>query len=186
MPLNKETRFFFFISVSVLSVFLLLFFLSFFLSFFLLPFFYLSLLLFLFSFSSFLLLSFFTLSFFLSFFFSFLLRPSLLFLFSLLSFFFRHLFLSFVHPVVPTRNSNNNNNNNGRDEMINHIISELSKLAQREYKTRHDLVGRRSTGNYARSFDSIMRINGICTTLNRPWEIRRTKFLGILRYKWII
>ena len=28
-----------------------------------------------------------------------------------------------------------------RDEMINHIISECSKLAPREYKTRHDWVG---------------------------------------------
>ena len=29
-----------------------------------------------------------------------------------------------------------------RDETINHIISECSKLAQREYKARHDLVGK--------------------------------------------
>ena len=29
-----------------------------------------------------------------------------------------------------------------RDEMINHIISESSKLAQKEYKTRHDWVGK--------------------------------------------
>ena len=29
-----------------------------------------------------------------------------------------------------------------RDETINHIISECSKLAQKEYKTRHDWVGR--------------------------------------------
>ena len=29
-----------------------------------------------------------------------------------------------------------------RDENINHIISECSKLAQREYKTRHDRVGK--------------------------------------------
>ena len=28
-----------------------------------------------------------------------------------------------------------------RDETINHIISECSKLAQKEYKTRHDWVG---------------------------------------------
>ena len=27
-----------------------------------------------------------------------------------------------------------------RDEIINHIISECSKLAQKEYKTRHDWV----------------------------------------------
>ena len=29
-----------------------------------------------------------------------------------------------------------------RDETINHIISEFSKLAQKEYKTRHDWVGK--------------------------------------------
>ena len=29
----------------------------------------------------------------------------------------------------------------GRDETINHIISECSKLAQKEYKARHDWVG---------------------------------------------
>ena len=63
-------------------------------------------------------------------------------------------------------NNNNNNNNNGskkqrhknqsyktqqnsnctlcgdRNETINHIISKCSKLAQKEYKTRHDWVGK--------------------------------------------
>ena len=29
-----------------------------------------------------------------------------------------------------------------RDETINHIISECSKLAQKEYKARHDWVGK--------------------------------------------
>ena len=29
-----------------------------------------------------------------------------------------------------------------RDETINHVISECSKLAQKEYKTRHDWVGK--------------------------------------------
>ena len=29
-----------------------------------------------------------------------------------------------------------------RDESINHIISKCSKLAQKEYKTRHDWVGK--------------------------------------------
>ena len=29
-----------------------------------------------------------------------------------------------------------------RDETINHIISECSKLAQKDYKTRHDWVGK--------------------------------------------
>ena len=49
--------------------------------------------------------------------------------------------------------SNNNYNNNRqynskcrlcgeRDEMISHIMSECSKLAQKEYKTMHDLIGK--------------------------------------------
>ena len=29
-----------------------------------------------------------------------------------------------------------------KDEMVNHIINECSKLAQKEYKTRHDWVGK--------------------------------------------
>ena len=31
---------------------------------------------------------------------------------------------------------------NDRDELINHIIRECSKLVQREYKTRHSCVGK--------------------------------------------
>ena len=32
--------------------------------------------------------------------------------------------------------------NKDRDERVNHIISKCSKLAQKEYKTRHDWVGK--------------------------------------------
>ena len=38
-----------------------------------------------------------------------------------------------------------------RDETINHIISGCSKLAQKNYKTRNDWVGRWSTGKCARN-----------------------------------
>ena len=48
-----------------------------------------------------------------------------------------------------------------RDETINHIISECSKLAQKEYKARHDWVG---TGKYAGNFNSTIQRNGIYTT----------------------
>ena len=65
--------------------------------------------------------------------------------------------------VVIYNNNNNNNNDNAKrtdyikakidntqlcrfcgdiDETINPILSEYSKLAQREYKTRHDWVGK--------------------------------------------
>ena len=36
----------------------------------------------------------------------------------------------------------NSKYNGDRDETINHIISECSKLAQKEYKTRHHWVGK--------------------------------------------
>ena len=55
----------------------------------------------------------------------------------------------YIHSVTLTNNNNDNNNNNNskcmqcgdRDETINHIISECSKLAQKEYKSRQDWVG---------------------------------------------
>ena len=51
-----------------------------------------------------------------------------------------------------------------RDETINQIISECSKLAQREYKARHDWVVKVSTGKCARNLNLTMPTNGICTT----------------------
>ena len=53
-----------------------------------------------------------------------------------------------------------------RDESINHIISECSKLAQKEYKTRHDWVG---------------------TVIHWEllWRMKCTNFSGILTYKRI-
>ena len=44
-----------------------------------------------------------------------------------------------------------------RDETINHVISECSKLAQKEYKARHDW-------EMYRKFNSNIQTNGICTT----------------------
>ena len=38
--------------------------------------------------------------------------------------------------------SNNNNNNNNNNETTNHLVCECSKLAQIEYKKRHDNVAR--------------------------------------------
>ena len=47
-----------------------------------------------------------------------------------------------------------------RDETINHIISECSKLAQKEYKTRHNWVCK------VIHWELCIRANGICTTQN--------------------
>ena len=42
-----------------------------------------------------------------------------------------------------------------------------------------------STGNYARSFNLIIQINGLCTTQNPSWRTWRTKFYGILTDYWV-
>ena len=49
-----------------------------------------------------------------------------------------------------------------RDETINHIISEYSKLAQKEYKARHDWVGK--VIHWERNLNLTMPTNGICKT----------------------
>ena len=45
-----------------------------------------------------------------------------------------------------------------RDETINYIISECSKLAQKEYKTRHNWVGKMIHWEMCKKF------NGLCKT----------------------
>ena len=60
-----------------------------------------------------------------------------------------------------------------RDETINHIISEFSKLAQKEHKSIDTTRwARRSIGNCARNFNLTIRTNGICPTQNLSWRMR--------------
>ena len=70
-----------------------------------------------------------------------------------------------------------------RDKIINHIICECSKLAQKEYKTGHDWQG---TGNCTRYQNSTIRTNCICTTQNPSRKKRHMNSSGILKYKQII
>ena len=51
-----------------------------------------------------------------------------------------------------------------RDERINHIISECSKLAQKEYKTRHDWFGKVTHWEMCKKFKFDHTRTGICTT----------------------
>ena len=51
-----------------------------------------------------------------------------------------------------------------RDETINHIISECSKLAQKEYKTRHVWVGKVIHWEMCKKFKLTIQTNAICTT----------------------
>ena len=68
---------------------------------------------------------------------------------------------------------------NDRDETIKYIISEYSKLAQKEYKTWHDWVGKVIQWELCKNlkFDHSAR-----WYMHKPsWRMRRTKFSGILR-----
>ena len=73
------------------------------------------------------------------------------------------------------------------DETITHIVSECPKLAQREYKRRHDWVGRRIHWK-------ICRVNGIHVkskwymSINQKRLLRMThvKYFGILLYRQTI
>ena len=55
-----------------------------------------------------------------------------------------------------------------REETINHIISECSKSA-REYKARHDWVGKVIHWECARNWNLTIQTNGICTC-PRKWH----------------
>ena len=48
----------------------------------------------------------------------------------------------FFYPGIKTWQNSKCRLSDDRDETINHIISECYKLAQKEYKTRHDWVGK--------------------------------------------
>ena len=67
-----------------------------------------------------------------------------------------------------------------RDETNNRIISECRKLALKEYKTGWT---RWFTGNFARNWNLTIQTNGICTTQNLSWRMRRTNSSGVLRKK---
>ena len=51
-----------------------------------------------------------------------------------------------------------------RDETISHIISECSKLAQKEYKTRRDCMGKVIHREMCKKLNLTTQTNGICTT----------------------
>ena len=72
-----------------------------------------------------------------------------------------------------------------RDKTINHIITECRKLAQKEYKTRHDWVVTWSTRRCARNLSLTMRTNGICTTQHLSRRNTRTNSNWNLTYKRI-
>ena len=72
-----------------------------------------------------------------------------------------------------------------RDETINHIISECSKLAQKEYKTRHDWVSKVIHWQMCKKFKFDHTTNGICTTQHLLQKIIHINSYGILTYRRI-
>ena len=70
-----------------------------------------------------------------------------------------------------------------RDEKINHIISEFSKLVQKEYKTRHDWEGKVIHRDMCKKFkfDRTKKY----TTQNPSKTMRLTKFSWILLYNQV-
>ena len=73
-----------------------------------------------------------------------------------------------------------------RGETMKHIISECSKLAQKE-RIRLDAIGwvKWPTGNCARNFNSFIWTNGKCTTQHQFWKMTLTNSSRILTYKRI-
>ena len=69
-----------------------------------------------------------------------------------------------------------------RDETMNHI-SECSKLAQKEYKARHDWVGKLIHWEMCRK--STIQTNGIYTTQHLSKKIKRINSYGTSIYKRI-
>ena len=64
-----------------------------------------------------------------------------------------------------------------RDEMINRIISESSKLAHKEYDRRHDRLGKRILWELCKK----LKFDHIYTNHNQYLRMRHTKFSRILR-----
>ena len=83
--------------------------------------------------------------------------------------------------IDKTQQNNSCRSCGDRGETINHIISECSKLALKECKTRHDWVGKVIYKELCKKFKSVHSN----ITQHLSWKLRRTNSKGILRYKRI-
>ena len=70
-----------------------------------------------------------------------------------------------------------------KNKTINHIISECSKLTQKEYRTRHDWVCKVIHLELCKNLNWNIRTNGICTTENLSRRMRRINSFLVLKYK---
>ena len=65
------------------------------------------------------------------------------------------------------------------------MINECSKFAQKEYKTRHDWVGKVIHWELYKKLEFDLPPNGTCTTQQLSWRMRHVNSNGILTYKQI-
>ena len=65
---------------------------------------------------------------------------------------------------IKTRIDKTQQNSGDRVKMISHIKGECSKVPKKEYKTRHEWVGKVIFLKRGRKLDWTIRKNGICTT----------------------
>ena len=72
-----------------------------------------------------------------------------------------------------------------RDDTVNHIISECSKLAQKKYKSRHDWVGKVIYGELCKRLEFDHANRWICTNQNLPYRMKCVELTEISRYKRI-
>ena len=73
-----------------------------------------------------------------------------------------------------------------RDEAVNYMINECSKLAQKEYKIRHDWVGKVIHWELCKRLIWPYYQYQYMHKLQFVQENEYIKFFGILRYKWRI
>ena len=72
------------------------------------------------------------------------------------------------------------------DERIKYIISECPKLAQRQYKRRHDWVGRRIHWEICRANGIHVNQNGMSINQKPSLRMTHVKYFGISLYRQTI
>ena len=70
-----------------------------------------------------------------------------------------------------------------RDETINHIMNECSKLAEKEHESRHDWVRKVIFLELCKKLKLDDTTKSYMRNQNPSWRMRRKKFSGILKYK---
>ena len=84
--------------------------------------------------------------------------------------------------IDDTKQNNKSRFYGNRDETVNHIISKCSKLAQKEYKTRHNWIPLGIVPGI-KIWPYYWMVHAL--NYNPTYKMRCMKFSGILRFKGI-